>query len=852
MNDRLVLSHDSFNIAGGRRQDSADTLRVVPSLQTHTGEVAALFAVSEASTPGPMGARARRLVLDVIQGEYASRFDLAPGARLKSTIQAAQQELLNEFKGHVRIGVTILLAEGSALYLLQVPPAQAYVLHDASLHSVSAAQPHDGAPFAFSLGSANDPYVSLFKDTMEPSDIVVLCSSWFAVEMEPSELRAAFALDGPSEIAGKLFDQARRDGARDVSCIALQATTEQHSEELHDVAVAPGDAAGVWDRVDDAVGSLAYVWGRARDELKAPAAAGRATKPKSAPLSIDAPQAPPTFPEGQLHAPASAAPSPDYEEDQYAGEPILDDVVYPGPPSHESAFSEHGTDELPIVSEPSTRDLSGEWPAAATDLEPDGAAEEPDRGRDAELDDVNSFIQSTMNLGQVNPPVQGFPDMNVAPERIYPGSAGRTNRRQRRFGDTAAPGRGRTSAEKTPVLQPRLRGLDTARRRQTLSSIPPAMWLWSGVGVALLLVAFFAYQIFGGGAAAINYPLKAKARADKAVAAFRANNPGAAGLQLKYAWIDVGQARRHKFPPSKIHGAEAYILKKADIVHKVFHVAHATFVARFPRQNARLTQLAAGAPNVYALDMGRQKAYSVDPGKPKQRPTLVTRTGDAYTVTVGLGPVDWGIPAQLTAEGNKMIAMDQQYNVVIFEPGVIQPATLETLTAPSGSPSIVAMTTYATNLYLLDVAQGQVWRYEGNGVGGYVTSSTPWFVNAHRHVLRNAAGITIAHNAVYIVLRSGKLLKFVQGKRVPYTLNNLPVLFEHATQVYTRPNLSTIFLVNAASGKIVEVTDSGSYLRTIIVPKKLVVGMHQISVSSGGGTIYFLSHHTLYSTPAAP
>ena len=187
MTERLVLASDFFNIADKRRQDSADTFRVSPELRSHAGDVAAFYAVTEASTPGPMGSRARRLVVEVMQSEYASRFDLSPGARLKNAARAAHTELLKEFSGHVRVGISVLVADEHALYLLQVPPAQAYVLQQGSLHSVTAAQPKKSTAFSFSIGSTDEPYTSLFRDTIEPGDAIVLCGSWVANELEPED-----------------------------------------------------------------------------------------------------------------------------------------------------------------------------------------------------------------------------------------------------------------------------------------------------------------------------------------------------------------------------------------------------------------------------------------------------------------------------------------------------------------------------------------------------------------------------------------------------------------------------------------------------------------------------------------
>ena len=237
MNGRLSLSSEQFNISGGKRQDSADTFLVLPSLETHSGETAALYVVTEASTPGPMGTRARRLVIDAIQEAYTSRFDLSPGPRLRAAIAAAHAELADEFKGHVRVGLSVLASDGTSVYLLQVPPAQAYVIHEGNLHSVGTTGSSKDSAFADSLGTPNKPILSLFRDTMDRSDIVVLCSTWFARELNAEEVRASFATADLDSVVTAMLDFAEGLRVRDATCLVVQSV--RHQTVYEDLPRAP-------------------------------------------------------------------------------------------------------------------------------------------------------------------------------------------------------------------------------------------------------------------------------------------------------------------------------------------------------------------------------------------------------------------------------------------------------------------------------------------------------------------------------------------------------------------------------------------------------------------------------------
>ena len=83
MDDELVLLTSYFNLVDGRRQDEADTFRVDTNIESASSPdgSAALYIVTESSTGGNIGPRARRLAADTIAWEYASHSDDPPIAR---------------------------------------------------------------------------------------------------------------------------------------------------------------------------------------------------------------------------------------------------------------------------------------------------------------------------------------------------------------------------------------------------------------------------------------------------------------------------------------------------------------------------------------------------------------------------------------------------------------------------------------------------------------------------------------------------------------------------------------------------------------------------------------------------
>ncbi|HZT96806.1 MAG TPA: hypothetical protein VFB34_08210 [Chloroflexota bacterium] len=826
----MTLSSAYFNVSGGRRHDSADTFRVLSSLRTHSGEQAALYAVSEASAPGPIGARARRLVIDVIQGEYSSRFDLAPAARIRASVEAAHEELRAELNGNIRVGITALVAEDSDLYLLQVPPAQAYVLHGDNLHSINSDSPNETVPFAHALGGNAEPTISLFRDRVEESDIIVLCSSWFAQELSGDELRGAFGADGPDAITKSLFQFARARQARDVTAVALEAQVEAVEADEGEWTVGNGDGAGMslLDYVDDAVGSLSYVWKTTLEELKPPLTYAAAPRGRSA-TAVREPE-PVAMSSSAMLDPEPPGSDQLPEADEF--EPTESTADFRPPSGHEG-----GTDQLPIVGQSPDWEPGGHQPEQSSfegleDPRPYSRSEEHQDApsRESEIDAVNSFIESTPNLGRVAPPLEAFPEANVRPERIYPGSRTQPPRRPRRLGGTARPADAIRSGS---VIQGRRLGGRGGGRGIDLSAVPRAMWLWSAVGVVLVVVIIIAVSLTGGGPAAINYPLKARVHAGNAL---RSKNPTYETAQIALANEDLVLARTHGFSSREIASAQQAISRAQDHLQGIILVQNATQIATFNQPSASPRILAGGSGNLYVLDRGRRQIYfvPVSGGPPKP----VTGAPGAY-----ISGYAWHDPIALTASGNTMLALDNQYHLLLSNGQ--PPLSAEQLVQPSGGNTRAA-TTFGGNLYLLDTVNGQVWRYSGTG-NSYATTSFG-ILNADPKLLRRGVSLAIDGD-VYVGLAGGRVIKFVGSQRDSSFRVRTPFHILNLTQIYTRPDLSRIFIVDPVLGRIVEIGKHGHYVRTLQFQGSLGTGLLQMTLSADGKTLYFLSGHSLYRVP---
>jgi hypothetical protein len=402
MDEELVLLTSYFNLVDGRRQDTADTFRVDPNVPSSTAPdgTAALYVITEASAAGQMGPRARRLAADTVAWEYASHNDDPPAARIKSALRAADEAVRQQFDGHVAVGLSVIAVEGDSVYLGQVAPAQVYVLHDGSLHSIAATG--DGSvPFARAIGSNEGPQISVFRDQVGPGDVVALCSSWFHRALDAADLRDCFSAATADDITDCLLQLAKSHDASVATAVVIEAVPASELEDDRGEKM-PGFA----EQIDTAVQALAGIGRMLWMELRAvpppPESNGKHAQDGAHPIERPSGNEAPAPNRAPVPAPARAtmeSPPSDEEEPvvfqdwettvaslpaEEGEAPVERDlhhhqmteevpIIRPDPAS----WDEDITGEIPIIQEPSApsviedeRGLSGATPVPAPDLTP--------------------------------------------------------------------------------------------------------------------------------------------------------------------------------------------------------------------------------------------------------------------------------------------------------------------------------------------------------------------------------------------------------------------------------------------------------------------------------------------------
>ena len=121
---------------------------------------------------------------------------------------------------------------------------------------------------------------------------------------------------------------------------------------------------------------------------------------------------------------------------------------------------------------------------------------------------------------------------------------------------------------------------------------------------------------------------------------------------------------------------------------------------------------------------------------------------------------------------------------------------------------IVGFETFAGNLYLLDQAEDEVWKYPviEDGFG----TRRSWFGPGVKPDLSRAVDFTIDGD-VWILLADGKILKFTSGVPKAFSIAGLDREFNNPTVLYTNEDCQKLYLLDKGNKRIVVLDKSGEY-----------------------------------------
>ncbi len=220
--------------------------------------------------------------------------------------------------------------------------------------------------------------------------------------------------------------------------------------------------------------------------------------------------------------------------------------------------------------------------------------------------------------------------------------------------------------------------------------------------------------------------------------------------------------------------------------------------ASFSTEN-KITRIALVGSQIYGIaDDG---TISLSDARDKSSKTIATISG-------------MGKPTTLTfsKQENKVLILTDQQKVLSL--------TLDTnilsefqVTDEQGSwEKSVAISTYATNIYLLDAEAGQVWKHTKKDEGFAKGSK---YTDSRKISLIGAKDMAVDGN-IFVLESGNRVAKFVRGSlEQDFTLRDIPSLIDqdkiNATRIYTDDETNNLFVFDSDAGKVLRFDKAGNF-----------------------------------------
>ena len=449
-----------------------------------------------------------------------------------------------------------------------------------------------------------------------------------------------------------------------------------------------------------------------------------------------------------------------------------------------------------------------------------------------DLSDVTAALVADLDLAeeQVAPPIEAEPA--AAPVRgslVADSSASAASERlglvERWFG----------TRRRLPVLR-----RPSVRDRSVGLSGPRVPWpLIGAIGLGVLFVALLIWVvgpnlISEDRDAAIAEAITA---AELAVEeAFTTEDPGARRDALGRALTFVEQARSLDAEDALLDTLSDVAEGELDRLNAVVTVEPLTTRFTFagvliaPVQPAALV---AGGGFLWMLESALGRVFRIDPNDTR-------RADEIYVADTLYGGVAARLPVALTWDdsGDRLLIIDDGRTLFAIRSDAAAPAALP-LRDAAELGATDAITAYLGNLYILDSAASEVWRYLPGGEG----------YDSERDGLLGTAQLgdpgALAVTGDVYVLDGSELRRFVRGVETPAMLSALDVPLASPGAVLRDPGRGVLYILDRGNRRVVVVDQTGAFLRQFQHPE--FFDLRGIALSEDGSRLYLLTRLSIVS-----
>ncbi len=234
---RLKTSSGQFGLIGGICRASSDCILAkepVPPSPAARWK-GSLYVLAEPIAEGGRGYQGARQVITEVSQAYYDCSSPSITTCLARAIRKANENLLEhnmQVSGHekVTVGLTCAVVRGSELFLAQVLPSQAYIVHQGRLQAFPLNPSWD--PEATSLptmmarllavGWAEDVSIEFFHSLLRPGDIFCLCTSNIGRFLGKEEAEHILLYQEPGDVVEQLYRRVHQQGFKEGHAVVVE------------------------------------------------------------------------------------------------------------------------------------------------------------------------------------------------------------------------------------------------------------------------------------------------------------------------------------------------------------------------------------------------------------------------------------------------------------------------------------------------------------------------------------------------------------------------------------------------------------------------------------------------------
>ena len=310
-----------------------------------------------------------------------------------------------------------------------------------------------------------------------------------------------------------------------------------------------------------------------------------------------------------------------------------------------------------------------------------------------------------------------------------------------------------------------------------------------------------------------------------------AAGPGDRRAALQQALVEVEKARAIAAQDPRVAAVEKSARERLDLLDAITNVEQLNPLLTFAgtiTAPVNPEQIVVGGRAVWLMESGRGRVFRVDP-QTQNSAIEVYRAGESYSRTTARDPV------AIAWDGarNRLLVLDAGRTLfAIGDEASARPAVIP-LRGAADLKSTVSMTVYLSNLYVLDSAGGEVWRYLPAG-DGFDSERTGTLGGAE---IAQASELSVDGDV--FLLESARLRHFRQGRELAALLQGID-----------RPLQAPIALSEDLLRGVLYVADRGN--RRIVAGDRELAFQRQyrhadfsdlrgVGVSPDGSRVYVLS-----------